>query len=243
MSSREMQVVAPSPLLSHDNINMAHCVAVANRGTLPPFMPVGRGEDSLFGYVLLTVDSKAVGAHIPVGVVHDSDRGSTYADPFGVTPRLADLVAGLVASTSVGVMPGSPSGKLANLGSCLTDLGSLNGADFAAWARKASLRTLADRLDRAETDAHNDPYCPFYWREALMRYRDSLMDAASAWRTWVPAEFQTGANPDEDGSATTQRCVRSFGDLCAAWPSILINATDARMSGVVFGQGQRTHES
>jgi hypothetical protein len=75
---------------------MSYCMGLDNRSLLPPFLPVGRNEDGVFGVTLGLTDENALFAHLPYGVIHDSQRPSSYAEDEKMVSarrtRLSDLI-------------------------------------------------------------------------------------------------------------------------------------------------------
>ena len=61
LSSREVRRIVRRPTVSHDWACMTYCVGIDLASYVPPFSPVGRNEDGLFGAMLGFADRDAMG--------------------------------------------------------------------------------------------------------------------------------------------------------------------------------------
>src|SRR5262249_35731251 len=75
-----------------------------NRQVLPPFLPEGRGQDALFGYVLLLCSPDTLYARLPWALLHDPVEVRSFSsrqlvERGGVIEEVYRLITWLVASS------------------------------------------------------------------------------------------------------------------------------------------------
>jgi hypothetical protein len=99
LRSRETFGVVQMPTIDHSAFCAATTMALANTEILPPFCPIGRNEDGVFGALLKMVAPSALVAHVPLAVLHAANHGREYMS----LPefRLSDLFLSLFARLHV----------------------------------------------------------------------------------------------------------------------------------------------
>jgi hypothetical protein len=219
MTYREVFRIAKTLVVTHNCQCMAFCMGIANQSGVPPFMPVARNEDGVFGILTAVCDPASLFGHVPIGVIHDSDRPSKYAGPR--TPsasesRLGDLVINLLLRDVSSLSQTSPSDRMREIGEILVHIGGLRRRAFIALATELTLETRHREIARAEKSAA-DADCPGYWSEALIRYHTEFLKAVLKPEFVLPREFHGLGSLDAAYDAV-QACVRHYGRLIASWP-------------------------
>ena len=230
LRSREVLRIASRATLTHDPRCMAGCMGLANRAGVPPFMPVGRNEDGVFGAMLHALDPLALFAHVPVGVVHDSSRPAVYEDRSmrsASETRVSELLILLARAAMQGALDTHPAVRLARLSGTLAELGRLDAGAFARHVTRVMLDSRAQQLGRIEAMVSRTAEYPPYWRSSLEEYRRTLVRSVARPDFFLPIEFQD-AEGVEAGFRRLQEFVGGFGALLVTWPEIWTKAMASR---------------
>lgn len=220
MSSREVCAVAKSYTISHVPFCQTLNIGLDNCDVLPPFFPIARGEDMIFGFAAMHCFSGCFLGHIPVALLHDAELGRTYDN----IPkcRMNHLIAFLISSYQV------PSGTdrseaLRLTGTFLQELATASDKEFwdrtfhfsvsaqANWMRSCSMLLSAF-----------DDYPP-HWRK-------DIQECHSGWAALfddpffgIPVEYRE-KYPLHDAKNKTRDIVMKAGKLLCAWPEMLAAA-------------------
>ncbi len=224
LTSREASRIVHTNVVTHDCGCMAPCMGLANREVVPPFMPTGRNEDGVFGVMLAASDPATVFGHVPVGVLHDSNRPS--ARPAGPilsasASRLSDLIISVVMRSRL-PEASTLDAWLREMGHRFIDLAELSRRDIAAYVsemiseeRSLELAQIAEAVDGEN--------CPKHWRDGLTRYRDQLLASMTTEAFYLPTEFH-GVGTVEEGFDALRAFMRGFGRLIDGWPDLWVAA-------------------
>jgi len=224
--SREVCKVTSQYVVMHEIACMTGCMGLANTSITPPFLPVERNEDGLFGATLAAMDEQTVGCHIPYAVVHASARPARYSTgrfPSASETRTADLLLWLMRSWAHEIVSKDPRRRLMMLGRWLQDLGALRRVDFARVTSLATLSARQRELRVIESALGELDTYPVYWRKALRTYRALLLKNVTKPSSLLPREFH-GAGPISAGYEEFRQFVRSAGELYMEWPSLWMKA-------------------
>lgn len=218
ISSREVTVIARRLTVTHDPACVGYCMGVDNTRLVPPFMPVGRNEDGVWGATLAYVDPHALYGHLPVGIRHDSARPSRYHEPMASArqSRAADFLLFVVTRMAPATFATNPAARLRRLGRLFEEAGALPESDFKALVAEAKIGMMAQVLTQAEAVA-SDPACPQHWRQATEEYRRAFRESVVRPEYFLPIEF---ANDSLDGFQRMQQFVADFGAFLTWWPEI-----------------------
>jgi hypothetical protein len=201
---------------------MAGCMGLATGEMVPPFMPSGRNEDGVFGAMLHAIESLSLFAHVPVGVVHDSDRSASYEDRSmrsASETRVSDVLMLATRAAMMGATELGSSSRLARLASVLTALGELDAPEFITYATRLVLDSRALQLARIEVMVSRAAEYPPYWRSSLEEYRRTVVRSLARPDFFLPIECQD-AGGVEQGFNRLQGFVGDFGALLSAWPEM-----------------------
>jgi hypothetical protein len=219
-TSREVFRSVPRYTISGGSLFMTMSAGFDNRTLLPPFIPVGRGEDGLFSLTMQAcVDGSLIG-HLPLAVSHAPDElrrfpPGAFLDP---TPRLAETVAAAMSSFTPAPGPRSVSSRLAAMGRHLMDLSSLSTSDFEDQLRTSWLSAAGRYIGFLEhlLDLYHGQ--PDYWAKDVLSFIEIFGDFVVNGSPAVPLELREG--PVEQARESCRRLVGKFGELLYWWPVI-----------------------
>jgi len=230
-ASREILRVSRSTVVTHDCGCLAPSIGLANSTMLPPFAPIARNEDGVFGTLLSCCDRTAVFGHLPIGIVHDSPRASRRSEPAMQSAResrVSELLIALIERvTSAGVNV-SPATRLRRMGEAFGDLADLAPADLVELVTETTLHRRSRELEEAGRAAEV-PECPAYWRRELDQYRATFLKQVRRRDFFLPVEFH-GRGSTEAGYRRLQAFFRDFGTWLTEWPTLWDAARDMNAS-------------
>lgn len=227
---RNVLRVATQTTVSRAPLFMGACTAYDNRTTLPPFVPVGRNADGVFGLSLLNSDATAWIAHLPLAIQHDPpdhrprDIDAGLRTPNGL--QSSNLLCAYMAS-----QPGSTDGHiddgLVSLGHALLSA-SQHAGQFEQVTLQLATRMLCTHVERLDTLLVQRAEQPDWWAEDIRALRTTAAKAATA-----PEQHLFGDWPGPTAQRIEQvRTVwRNFGALLIHWPQIRLAASEALADG------------
>jgi hypothetical protein len=232
--SREVLRTVRRPTFTAGPFCMTTFLGFDNRLLLPPFFPVQRNADGIFGLVLQKcVDGSRVG-FLPSVLLHTPAAPRTFApdeiwaDTNSV--RMADVVIACVLAHDSGSAPLTDATRLVRLGQYLQSLGSLKLSDFEAHVR--TLQQYRAMAFITVLQSHLQMYgaSPHFWADDVKRMIELLSKAASAGDYIVPRDLRR-EDDVEKVRRLSQELVAGFGELLEAWPTIVAAAKRLRSNG------------
>jgi hypothetical protein len=226
VTSRELVRVAPCTVIRRSPPLMSTSLAIDHRELLPPFMPMLRDEDGVFGAMLAACCERAYVAHLPRAILHAAAPGRSY-DPDRITSaklrRFSNAVIELVRATGFGPGSSSVRDRLATVGHHLRQLAACSDADAMATIRALHVRAAIRRISRVET-ALRSQEAPTAWRADARAYVDTLRDALASDSFYEPCDVD---GPDR--VSRMRRLLGQLGELLEAWPALVEAARDERL--------------
>jgi hypothetical protein len=214
-------------------------LAFDNRQLLPPFLPVFRGEDMVFGHVLRLMQPGSAIAYLPTSLLHvpASPRSNTFPGLDGIsehrsaTGLILDL---LQMSAEACRFPGPPDVRaLADHARQIIE-SELYGVIVENHLRGETGQMIRSHL--AQWFAY--PAAPDFWRDDLERGIRLLHDSDTTSRReyLYPAELNQSQAP-EDRARILRLVLANYVDLLVAWPELRAAAIRLRENqGVSLAQ-------
>lgn len=229
LRSREVVRQARSATVCHGGPIMTMFVGIDNRVLLPPFFPVGRNEDGVFGYMIGRLLEGCYFGYLPWSLVHDPPQGRRYSGGVAATVRISDLVIACV-STWVRANRGTDTEhRLRSLGRHLIEVASMPPNDFEESIRMLLWRQASQRIAYEEALLHQYGEQPAFWAADLRREIEANQLAVVKPDYVVPvdlSERRTAEKPLREA----QDLIRRYGELVRWWPSIVERATELALA-------------
>ena len=223
ITSRELVQVTTAVTLSRraDDL-MTTAFAADNRFMLPPFIPVGRGEDLVFGRVLQNTQHDVWFGHLPHAIFHRPVGRRRFARGeiirSAATTDLSSLICAIVDRCPTDGV--DCCGSLRELGRSLSNICALSLDLFHAYIRECSTRLTQDRLHLLEERLRSaGPAAPSYVAD-MESYMERLREAGKREETGIPVELLYGREIDA-ALRCTQRVIAMYGKLLCAWPDMV----------------------
>jgi hypothetical protein len=231
--SREIVRAVRRPTVADSPFCMTTCIGFDNRVLLPPFFPVQRNADGIFGLMLQRYRDGHRTGFLPSVVAHQPDPPRLFAtdelwsDSAGI--RMADIVmACLLAHNRAGA--NCTTNSLVGLGRFLQELAALPPADFEARVRTVQqLRTLAF-VTLLENQLRLHDSTPTFWAEDVRSLIALLWRSTRADDAIVPRDLRDTAGA-EAALRLCQELIGRFGQLLEGWPTIVDAARRLRAEG------------
>lgn len=203
-------------------------MGIDNRGITPPFMPILRGEDTIFSRMINVIADDMLIGTLPAAITHTpvNPRANDEHIFLNVRPELCGIIVLLLNEYRSHPRNNSPASRLNGLGSYISDLGSLPIEEFEEHVKRLWLiREMQTTRDVERILAEHD-YKPVYWADLLEKFLISIRDFS--YSNFISAARDV-YNGDERIAATLCRdIIRQYGELLKWWPAIFKAAEDIR---------------
>jgi hypothetical protein len=217
LESREVQRISSEFVFSHEPTTPTYCTGVDNVSVTPPFIPHGRGEDMAFGVTLALIDPTAAFAHLPYGIIHDSDRQPSHVSEHFKSAnevRVAEIVMVITKACAPRCQEEAPSDRLRGLAKCVADFAALPDTTFAASIRNLILVNRSQTLELADVTSSGEHQL---WRPALNEYKRMLIHNMASNDFFVPSDCEPGGNK---GMAALKTFLCNYAELLRWWPTM-----------------------
>jgi hypothetical protein len=233
--SREVVRTVRRPTVGTGPFCMTTFFGFDNRRLLPPFFPVQRNADGIFGIMLQKCVDGSHAAFLPSVLLHTPpaqrvfEPDAIWADAENV--RLSDVVIACIFAQAVAGVPSTDAARIAQVGRHLQSLGALKLQEFDAHVR--SLQQYRTMAFMTALQSHLQTYAalPGFWAEDVKRMIALTAKAATAADYLVPRDLRDGREAGE-ARRLTQELVARFGELLEAWPTIAAAAGRLRANGL-----------
>jgi hypothetical protein len=227
MTTRWIVKAAPKASVSSGAFCMALHIGLDNRQPLPPFMPVMRNEDGVFGSVLAACYPEVFAGYLPAVVPHLPPETRAHlsqneaAQIRGV--RVNDLVSQRIAAAAEA---SRSSLSMADLGKELTLQASFSPERFMDVMRESAERTSAAIAGYAMRRMQERRGIPTFWGNAVRAYLSSqerVLRSGELCSDW--------AGEQGDRMKLGQELVDALGECLQSWRGISV--ADAWFNGGV----------
>ena len=224
MTTREVLRIPSSLAVTGGGTLMTTNLGLDGRRMLPPFMPVMRGEDAVFGQLLKVCFRDVFRGYLPCAILHDPPEPRPVPEvgfhPFTGSSLLANLIA-----WSGRVPLGDAPQALRTIGHSLLSLSASTDGELLTHVRAVCHQELSFRIQQAERYLNEHPEAPSFWRDDVARYVGMLRRGAAEGRV----VFSTSSGESLDRAVGTfKRHLFRFGSLLIHWPEIYAAAKQLR---------------
>jgi hypothetical protein len=227
-SSREMLRAVQQINVGRVPSFMTTALGLDNRDLLPPFFPVLRNQDSVFGITLVKAFDTAYFCHLPWALLHAPSEARRYTPAIGSAYcGMSDMLRYCIKAfeTSFGYM--SPEERLRAMGRHLMDFSAMPQDDFEEFIRIQFWEESSGTINRAEELLQQFEYSPDFWANDLEGYANNLRGALLAKESIVPFDLKDS----EALLKLTQQLIYRFGELLHWWPDIVKATKQLRSDG------------
>jgi hypothetical protein len=204
--------------------NMSQITGFDNRYPLPPYLPILRGEDRLFGNMLdfvfpsgLTLDYPWAIPHLPIPRREWDEKANEFT-PHHSFPMF--FVEQVIEQKSKCLATG-PADRMATLAAWFTDLATAPNDTLVAQYRDARLRSASERLQQLEGLLAKADSAPQEWRDYLQNGINQLntdLDVAS--HADLPIKGPANSMEGDELICFWKETWVNFAAALNAWPDI-----------------------
>ncbi len=234
LRSREILRRVRQPTVTAGPFCMTTFLGIDNRRLLPPFFPVERNSDGIFGQMLRKcVDGSHV-AFLPWVLLHAPEPARSFSPDDlwseAKTVRLADIIIACVLGHETQSQAVATAARLVDLGRHLQWLGSLPLSDFEEYV--GSVQNLRDFAVVTALHGQIQTFgaSPGFWADDVSHMIELISNASAAEDYVFPRDLCRGRDVYA-GRRLAQELVRKFGELLESWPAMVGAAQRLRGAG------------
>jgi hypothetical protein len=222
-----LQMVDRVTISDAANEVMMMCVGLENVSLLPPFFPIARGQDIIFGTTMAACCQGSQVAYLPWAVLHLPVEERSFwpgevirsASGLSISSFFTACLRALMESEPLG----STASRLRRLGKRLEEIAALTTRDYVEYARLLAWRAVSDSLVRLDHTLETRRGKPDYWAKDVRKFMQVARESATLPDFHIPLDLRLACNTDE-AAQLMQEMVRRFGLLLYLWPD-LVDAT------------------
>jgi hypothetical protein len=217
---------------------MTTFLGMDNTEILPPFFPVFRMEDAIFGEMIKRCRQDSCFATIPWDLVHTPKEERSYpTDQLYLEDHFwpVDAVVTALQSFQYPIDQKSLTETLSSLGEHLMNFGSLPFGQYRElvgryrqFTQAQNIKTYADLLDRY-------PKSPAYWVKDVKKMIELTKKTALQPLALAPGQMIETLGLEE-AEKLLQKLLFRFGELVKWWPDIVKTAKDLRRKEIRLAQ-------
>ena len=232
--SREVVRTVRRPTIVRGSFCMSTFLGLDQRRLLPPFFPVQRNSDGIFGQTLYKCLDRAHTAFLPWTLLHSPDPPRRFSpeDLWGAAARLrmSDLVIAAILGKESPAEAATTAARLIDLGKHLEWLGGLNAVDFEDQLRAVQEYRNFGLMTTLHGQLQTYGRAPAYWAEDVERMIELTSQAPRAEDYLAPADLPRGLDA-ADTIRLAQELIRKYGALLQAWPALFDAAARLAQQG------------
>lgn len=226
------------PTISEGSFLTMTSLGLDLRSPVPPFFPVLRNTDGVFGVTLRVACADAYLGHLPAAVAHQPmDRASTMKDLLRAVSatRCDEVVMAGISTCTFGPeaarLEADPALRFLALGRHLVELARLPRAELIDFVRSHRSRRLAETSSFLVQSLALYGEAPAAWardvRSMIEAIRATVVDPAR----FVPSDLLDGSGADAAWDKV-QRLLKGYGELLISWPAVTAAAERLSKRGV-----------
>lgn len=230
-ASREVLRAVDRACITDNPFFFAATFGYDNRGLLPPFMPVLRAEDDIFGFTVRACIEDGYFGHLPTAVLHSPVDARAYFPAFleesaARTEMNKIILAGLI-SFQIGRVVLDVSRRLQTFGRHLMEIASMPQEDFEEFIKVQLWRMHTDTIQQMEGYLQHYRRQPAFWAKDVDTYLHYFHTALIKENFIVPKDL-LGSRNAEEARKLSQQLVFKFGQLLYHWPGLVEAARSLR---------------
>ncbi len=197
----------------------SHCISLRNDGLLPPFLPSLRGEDLVFGTLLLACIPGSLVGIIPRAIKHTPLTPRTYA-PESAINRIGNITAGEAAAFLIGSIQlrGTEADELFTcVGDGLMQLSRMQSTEFRAQIFTAAEPMLYAWYQQLHARSEDRLYRNSSGRRDAINLRDKLERLLQTKDICTPCDLSSSFGSEKSLSILQENLGR-LGQLLRVWP-------------------------
>jgi hypothetical protein len=226
------------PTITEGSLCFGFNLALANDALVPPFMPVMRGEDTIFPALFRYVWRGGYFGVVPRLLYHSGQikqRSMSTEKREIVHPSLSEYIAMMLFSYQSRALETGTSQRLSAAGHFLSEIAQSPSPEFEKIVRSLWWQIASSQIAKMEAALKTYSAQPDFWagevRDLLSAYRDNLTNSR-----FILAHDIVQSFGEERALSLEQQLVGQFGELLQGWEQLRIAALSVRNRRGVFGK-------
>jgi len=226
LNTRSVLRTVPQYTIGTGSYCIAMQIGLDQRALLPPFMPVGRNSDGIFGTLASISGPRLFSGHLPFTIAHappGERQRKVEVDGSGIDtnllqPRVPDLLQFCISEHEGSLITADRERGLKRLGEILTDIASLDQESFVSRFESLHERQIAGRIRDAKRKLETEKDAIEEWREDVRGYIEAYKQLLHEEDRSVPSDL-----PGSSGEKWNlfRELVGQFGRLLTHWPALV----------------------
>lgn len=208
LANRLIVRAAPRTTIGNSTYCQTMCVGLDNFLPLPPFFPVGRSSDAVFGQTLRSCFPDLYIAYLPWAIHHEPPEKRSLA-PGSVTDlpiRISEVMNLLLSAFEKSARAVQGMDRLEEAGRFLQDISSLTDQDFLQFIRGSCLSNLSRYVEYLDGLLAIYGHEPDFWAKDVESHIERLQELPTEPDFCIPADLRGGKG--EIGSDFAQPAAR-----------------------------------
>jgi hypothetical protein len=214
---------------------LATVMGFDNREVLPPFFPLLRGEDNLFGLMLACCDATSLIGHLPFVVIHAPPGQRRHSATTIEVVSVCELIGWLCLMWSRGCEFNDIKSRLVSLGRFLTGTASLPREDFESGLCEV-LEIRSRHLTQQLEQYIRVSFLPDVFKASIKREIDSLTKNPTFNVTAVEPRGALHPNATRRSGTLIKDLILKYGQLLKWWIPLLEVAQELANTGMRVGK-------
>jgi hypothetical protein len=183
-------------------------------------MPLSRGEDTVFGSTWAFADPNALFAHLPIGVIHNSDRPATLDDPMPSARQttMAEHLLYLLKHAARQTYGGDVAKRLCTYGDVLDEVGDMQARELLCVLHDPAVGARCHQVATLDALLNSSSY-PECWRTAFEQYRSVFVESSQKPGFPIPVEC-TGQETQDACLLRVRRFMKHASELLRNWSDV-----------------------
>lgn len=236
--SREMVKAVSQIKIGPSYKCMTTFLGLDNRDIVPPFFPLFRMEDALFGRMIQKCLPDACFGHLPWQLAHlplkERNHESENFQLFTSFSCFDAVMTGLMIF-SLGPEKKNPAQNLRRLGQHLMEFGSLPLEEYRTIVLEHRRKSMAAEIGSCEDLLLQYPKSPDYWTNDVKKLIQQARGELERGVLLAPETLVAKLGQDK-AEQSLQKFIWRFGKLLQWWPDMVQTAKTLRRSGVRLAQ-------
>ncbi|HKJ69239.1 MAG TPA: cysteine peptidase family C39 domain-containing protein [bacterium] len=231
--TRYVKCVPRRMVLTDSPACMSGNIGLDARETLPPFMPINRNGDGVFGAVHRACSTRTLKGYIPYMLLHHPPEKRTFRSRISdsiLSPRLNDGMRMVIMAYESNLNGDDTSKNMVILGEYLHMLGSLDITEFQHQLFPIIRQALTRHLVSAELHLQRHTEAPDYWKNDLRNYIETYQEKLTNPEFLIPYDLP---GDSQKRMQLFQRFMGQYGALLATWPDITQAAGELRQKEIL----------
>lgn len=230
-ASREVLRAVDRACITDNPFFFATAFGYDNRSLLPPFMPVLRAEDDIFGFTVRACIEDGYFGHLPTALFHAPVDARAYFPSFlkesAARTDMNKIILASLMSFQMGRVVLDVSRRLQTFGRHLMEIASMPQEEFEEFVKVQLWRMHSDTIQQMEGYLQHYRRVPAFWASDVDNYLHHFHTALISENFIVPKDLLGNRNTDE-ARKLSQQLVFKFGQLLYYWPELVTAAKGLR---------------